>query len=107
MSVSQSDTSNLILKALSADDFALLQPHLQRFELTTRQTLIEADTPIEHVHFLESGVASIVSDFPDGAVEIGIFGHEGMSGTAVLLEPARHRTGLSCRLQDDRRCGSL
>ena len=85
MSVSQSGTPNGLLAALSADDFALLQPCLERVELARRETLIEADTPIEHVYFLESGVGSIVSDFPDGAVEIGIFGYEGMSGTAVLL----------------------
>ena len=85
MTVSQAETCNRLLAALSADDFALSQPNLERVKLTPRETLIEAETRIEHVHFLESCVGSIVADFRDGAVEIGIFGHEGMAGTAVLL----------------------
>lgn len=47
--------------------------------------LIKANTPIEHIHFLESGVGSIISDHADGAVEVGIFGRRGITGTAVLL----------------------
>ena len=47
--------------------------------------LVEADKPIEHVYFLEGGIASIVSSSSDeGSTEIGIFGREGMSGTTVL-----------------------
>ena len=94
MSVSQSGTCNGLLTALNAGDFALLQPHLKRVELLPREALIGADIPIEQVHFLESGIASIVWDSAGGAVEIGIFGSEGMSGSAVVLGTDRvpHRT---------------
>ena len=47
--------------------------------------LFEANKPIEYIYFLEGGIASIVSSSVDeGATEIGIYGYEGMSGTAVL-----------------------
>ncbi len=51
--------------------------------------------PIEHVYFPEGGIASITSDSTEnGATEIGIFGHEGFSATALLLGTDRtpHKT---------------
>jgi CRP-like cAMP-binding protein len=41
---------------------------------------------LDHVHFLEDGVASVVAAAPDGTrIEVGLFGREGMSGMSVLL----------------------
>ena len=78
--------SNLLLDALSPDDRRLLDPHLVRVDMKPRQFMVEADKPIEHIYFLNGGIASIVSSSPDeGHTEIGIFGREGMSGTTVLL----------------------
>lgn len=80
------DTANLLLHALSDADYDLLAPRLSRTQLRMRQILVERNQPIEQVYFFDDGVASIVSDDEDGdAVEIGLFGREGMSGTAVLL----------------------
>lgn len=51
-----------------------------------QQVLVTADQPIDHVFFPESGIASIVSNLPEqGPTEVGIFGRDGFSGTAVLL----------------------
>ncbi|HEX8445983.1 MAG TPA: Crp/Fnr family transcriptional regulator [Sphingomonas sp.] len=91
---SQSYTSNRLLNALTSEDFALLQPDLQRVPLTLRQVLIEADTPIEHVYFLEGGVGSMIAVEEDGdEIEVGIFGDEGLCGIPVILRagqtPAR------------------
>ena len=86
MSQPSAYSSNLLLNMMSADDLALLQPGLTRVPLTTQHVLAKADTPIDHVYFLESGIASIVSNLPEqGPTEVGIFGRDGVSGTAILL----------------------
>ena len=83
---SPSYTSNLLLNAVSANDLELLKPHLVRIKLEREHVLVAPDEPIEHVYFLEGGIASIVSDMPDtGPCEIGIFGREGLSGLSAIL----------------------
>jgi CRP-like cAMP-binding protein len=82
---SQSYTRNYLLSALSADDFALLQPDMERVELHLRQTLVEPGVPIEYVYFLEGGICSIVAAQQGQEIEAGIFGREGLSGTPILL----------------------
>jgi CRP-like cAMP-binding protein len=80
---------------MGADDLLLLQSHLTRVPLEARQVLVVANKPIEHVYFLENGVASVVSDLPEhGPTEVGVFGREGFSGAAVLLgaETSPHDT---------------
>jgi CRP-like cAMP-binding protein len=79
-------TTNLLLNAMTADDLALLKPWLKRVELKTEQVLSGANALIEHVYFLEGGIASIVSIRRDsGRTEVGIFGCEGMSGTTLVM----------------------
>lgn len=94
MSATQSYTRNCLLSALAPEDFALLQPHLERVDLGDRDVLVVANEPIEQIHFPEGGVVSIVTDHEDGAIEVGVFGRDGMSGTALLLGADRtpHRT---------------
>jgi len=77
---------NRILAALPPDDLERLRPRLERVELVLRQVLFEPNRPIEHVYFVESGVASLVSLAADGsAVETATVGHEGMVGLPVFL----------------------
>jgi CRP-like cAMP-binding protein len=84
--VSQLQTTSILLQALSPDDLALLEPHMVREKLHRGQVLLAADSPIEHVWFLEGGVASIVANTTDhGRTEVGIFGREGFAGTPLLL----------------------
>ena len=86
---------NRLLAALSSADSKLLLPHLDRMALPLRHTLEEADKPIEHIYFLEDGIASVVSlDAEDDEVEVGLIGREGMSGVVVLLgdHQTPHRT---------------
>jgi CRP-like cAMP-binding protein len=74
------------LSVLSDDDFALLQPHLQRVALPLLQDLERPNRRIERVYFMEAGIASIVAVQADGTrVEVGLIGREGMSGIAVVL----------------------
>jgi CRP-like cAMP-binding protein len=82
----QHQTTNILLSSVSPDDLALLTPHLMREKLATKQVLVPANEPIEHVWFPEGGVTSVVTDTADnGRVEVGIFGRDGFAGTPLLL----------------------
>ena len=86
--------SNLI-STLSEGDRALLKPHLTPVKMDARMTLEEPGKPIERVYFLKSGVGSTVAFSNNGRrIETGLFGCEGMSGTAAVLQTghASHET---------------
>jgi CRP-like cAMP-binding protein len=71
---------------MSPDDLALLAPHFEKMTLTPHQVLTMPGQPIEHVYFLEGGVASVVSTSAESVMtEVGIFGREGLSSLPVLL----------------------
>jgi len=82
----QSSLRNVLLSALSPNDFALLQSRLIPVPLGVREVLVEPNEFIESVHFLESGIGSIVAISPGGErIEVGNLGREGMAGTAIIL----------------------
>jgi len=87
--VSRGDTSNFILKRLSDDDFALLQPHLEAVRLPVRKTLEARKRKIRNIYFMESGFASVVANGSGQDIEVGIIGREGMTGIAVLMSADR------------------
>jgi len=79
------------------EDLALLSPNLEKVTLARRQVLAVPGQPIEHVYFLEDGVASVVAASGDSTMtEVGIFGREGLSAISVLLGSDRspHETFL-------------
>jgi len=77
---------NRLLASLPADDIALLEAELEPVPLKLRAQLEISDRPIEHVYFIEEGLASTVAvQAHVKRVEIGVVGREGMSGTAVVL----------------------
>jgi CRP-like cAMP-binding protein len=95
--IQQRSSANILVTQFQEQDFASLQPHLERVTLGFRQPFYESGQPIEHVHFLEEGVGSVTDPQPDGdEIEIGLYGREGFSGTAVLLgvESTPHRSFL-------------
>lgn len=86
MSSLRSNTGNLLLRALSEADFAMLEPHLEHQQLKLKDAIFQPNEPIERVYFLENGVCSIVSEQEGGdQVEVGLYGREGMSGAAVVM----------------------
>lgn len=107
--LSQSSVRNRLLAALSADDFALIRPHLEPVPLSQSDVIIEAHAPIEHVYFLEAGVTSVVTRTERGRrIEIGLVGREGFAGVPVLLGTDRtpHETfmqigGAALRIEAD------
>ena len=82
-------TSNRLLNVLSADDRALLAPHLERVTMALRHVLEPANEDIEHIYFPEDGVASVVGNSSMGEMEVGLIGKEGMTGMMVVLGATR------------------
>ncbi len=81
----QSTVRNRLLAAMAPDDFALLQPHLERVPLTLREVPIQAGEPIEHVYFIERGIVSVLADDAGERIEVGMVGPEGLVGVPVVL----------------------
>ena len=81
----QSYTPNCLLSAMTPNDYMLIAPHLERVELDNQAVLLEPHALIEHVHFLESGVGSVIATQDDDPIEVGLFCREGLSGMPVLL----------------------
>jgi CRP-like cAMP-binding protein len=78
--------ANRLLNFLPAHDRKLLTPHLKAVDLKLRHTLEKANQPIEHVYFIEDGIASVVGDSKTfGQIEIGIIGKEGVTGLYMIL----------------------
>jgi CRP-like cAMP-binding protein len=78
---------NLLLRAIPAEEYARLLPHLEPFALEPMQVLAERGDPISHVHFPETGIVSLLSRLGDGTlIENGTVGCEGMAGLPLLLD---------------------
>jgi hypothetical protein len=78
---------------LSSRDYQRLRPHLPRIPLTYRQSLYRARQPLGFVHFIETGVGSLVNTMANGqAAEVGTIGNEGVVGLPLLLGDDRAPT---------------
>jgi CRP-like cAMP-binding protein len=81
-----SDPRNFLFNRLSAADRALLEHDLEPIDLPIRFYLEHRNRKIEHIYFIEDGIASVVAHGAHrGDVEVGLIGHEGVSGLAVIL----------------------
>jgi CRP-like cAMP-binding protein len=79
-------SANILLGQLSDADTSLLHPHLAHVSLQRGEYLVRSGQPIEHLYFLDSGIASIVSDRSDDVrVELAVIGREGVTGVAALM----------------------
>lgn len=84
---------NQVLASLDPPDLAALAPHLVPVALPRRLTLDLANQRTTHLYFPTDGVGSIVSRGHNGKrIEVGLFGRDGMSGTAVVLGADRSPT---------------
>lgn len=81
----QASIRNSLLTALSADDFALLQPQLEHVRLPKGAILTVPDEPIEAVYFPETALGSVVAISPEGhKIEGSMVGWEGVTSLAVV-----------------------
>lgn len=77
---------NAILAGLPERDLESLLGRTERCALERRQVLSEANEPIRHVYFPQSGLVSLVNATFNGAtVEVAMIGHEGLVGLSALF----------------------
>src|SRR6266581_6940475 len=82
--------SNRLLIHLPQEDQERLRQFLEPVVLEYKLPLYDADQRIEFVHFIESGVGSLVCTMANGqAAEVGTVGNEGLAGLPVLLGDER------------------
>lgn len=85
-----SQSSNLLLAALSPNYRASLLARMRTVTLGPREILYEPDETPKYAHFLTSGVASIlVSMSNGGSTEVGMWGREGLVESFHLLGGAK------------------
>ena len=96
-SVRQEEVNNKILASLPPQEFSELAPLLDAVGLEIGDRLYDVGEVIHHVHFIDSGLLSLLSTLEDGtSIEVGALGREGLSGLSVLLGSDRAaRTGLT------------
>ena len=86
MAPNQTVVRNRLLRTMSADDFAMLAPHLVPRKAGKGFVLFHKDDPIDTVWFLESGIGSLIVISPEGhRVEAGLFGRDGFAPVAIAL----------------------
>ena len=79
--------NNNLLSRLSADDFKLLEPHLNQVHFKQHTVLFQADEPIRHVYFPTGAVISLVVGLSTGEmVEAAMVGRDGVVGAAAALD---------------------
>lgn len=77
---------NLVLSSFSAKSRALVDGHCTAVALPAKTMLSRPEEVPQYAYFLTSGVASVVSAMPDGdAVEVGMYGKEGVVGVIQML----------------------
>lgn len=85
-SVPQAAVSNRLLRLLPPEGFLLLRPSFEPVTFRTGEVIAQPGEPIDHVYFPERGIISVLVHGGDrAALEVGVFGRDGMGPTAVLL----------------------
>jgi CRP-like cAMP-binding protein len=85
MAQPQTSIPNRLLRSLSPEDFAALQPHLEPIAFSARDSVAEAGTVMSHAYFVNSGIISLLADRPDDRIEVGLSGREGMLGASAAF----------------------
>ncbi len=79
---------NTLLKSLGTDSIHRLQ--LQPVAFPLSHEIEYPGQPIEHVIFVEEGMASMTNTFEDGSqVEVGMFGYESVIGISAMMGTRR------------------
>jgi CRP-like cAMP-binding protein len=61
-------------------------PHLERIACRREEVLMDADVPLDHVFFPDSGVISVVAVYADGRIiEMATIGREGCTAVQATL----------------------
>ena len=81
---------NRLLLALPSRNLKRLMPELERIGCHRAQVLMDADSPLDHVFFPDSGVVSVVAVYADGSViEMATIGREGCADVQAIFGAKR------------------
>jgi CRP-like cAMP-binding protein len=95
MTASSDWPRNRLLLALSPRDLKRIVPKLEHVACTRAQILMDADRPIDHVFFPDSGVISEVAVYSDGSViEMATVGREGFTSATAFFGARRSSSQL-------------
>jgi CRP-like cAMP-binding protein len=90
--------TNLLLSLMPSEQRSMLMRLLEPVALPLRAVLFEPERTPYHVHFITSGLASIVTYMKDGeAAEVGLVGRDGVAEAIHLLGPGLIQT--NCFMQ--------
>src|SRR6202041_3061409 len=90
MNASSNWPRNRLLLALPSRNLKRLMPELEHTPCQRAQVLMDADTPLDHVFFPDSGVVSVVAVYADGSIiEMATVGREGCTGVQAILGAKR------------------
>jgi CRP-like cAMP-binding protein len=96
----QASVRNGLLAALSPEDWAHLEPHLEGVELPFDQTVYAADGPVDAVFFIETGMVSLIVALEGGEqVEAGLAGPEGLIGSPLVYGNSHSLTEARVQLE--------
>ena len=77
---------NRLLLALPSRNLKQLMPEFAHIACRRSQVLMDADRPLDHVYFPDSGVVSVVAVYADGSViEMATIGREGCTGMQAFF----------------------
>jgi CRP-like cAMP-binding protein len=86
MTTADDTPGNRLLSALSAGDYAVVAPHLERVEMEVNEIVARKGERFTHAYFPVTALISVVNRMSDGTgVEVGTVGNEGMAGIAAYL----------------------
>src|SRR6266511_3096512 len=77
---------NRLLLALPARNLKQLLPDLERIRCQRDQVLLDADSPLDSIFFVDSGVVSVMAVYSDGGtIEMATIGREGCTGVQAVF----------------------
>jgi CRP-like cAMP-binding protein len=87
MSVLSNWPRNRLLLALPSRNLKRLMPELEHIRCDREQVLMDADSPLDHIYFPDSGVVSVVAVYTDGSIiEMATIGREGCTGMQAYFD---------------------
>jgi len=77
---------NRLLLHLPASNLKRLMPAFEQIRCQRGQILMDADSPLDHVFFPDSGVVSVVAVYADGSIiEMATIGREGCTSVQAIF----------------------
>jgi CRP-like cAMP-binding protein len=93
---------NRLLRALPPADLRQLTPEFEHIRCYREQILMDADSPLDHVFFPDSGVVSVVAVYANGSIiEMANIGREGCSSVQAIFGADRSSVRLLVQIPGD------